>query len=363
MKIKTVTEYLESIAPKDYQENYDNSGLLTGNPDWEITQTLITLDCTEEVVDEAIENNCNLIIAHHPVIFKGLKSVTGKNYVERTIIKAIKNDIAIYAIHTNLDNAWLGVSKKMGELLGLENMKILAPKTRELCKLYTFCPKEAADKVRNALFEAGAGFIGDYSHCSYNTEGKGTFLATEGTNPYVGEIGKIHFEEEIKIEVIFPKHLQNKIVQALLENHPYEEVAYDIVLLENTHNRIGSGIIGEIAPVDEVPFLNRIKEVFQCAVIRHTRLLNKPIQQVALCGGSGSFLLPHAIAQGADIYISADFKYHEFFDAENKILIADIGHYESEQFTKHLIAEHLNKNFSNFAFRLSEINTNPINYF
>jgi hypothetical protein len=242
-------------------------------------------------------------------------------------------------------------------------MQILAPKNRELCKLYTFCPKEAADKVRNALFEAGAGFIGDYSHCSYNTEGKGTFLATEGTNPYVGEIGKIHFEDEIKIEVIFPKHLQKKIVQSLIENHPYEEVAYDIVLLENTYERMGSGIIGEIDPVDEVPFLNRIKEVFQCAVIRHTRLLNKPVRKVALCGGSGSFLLPAAMAQKADIYISADFKYHEFFDAENKILIADIGHYESEQFTKHLIAEHLNKKFSNFALRLSEINTNPINYF
>ncbi len=363
MQISAITSYLESIAPLSYQENYDNAGLLTGSLDQNTSQALITLDCTEEIVDEAIQKNCNFIIAHHPIIFTGLKKLNGKNYIERTIIKAIKNDIAIYALHTNLDNVHNGVNAKICEKLGLINTQILAPKTGFLKKLVAFCPTEHADKVRNALFEAGAGYIGNYDNCSFNAVGNGTFRGLANSNPFVGEPNQQHTEAEVKIETIFAAHLQPKLIKTLLAVHPYEEVAYDIIPLDNTYKNIGAGIIGELqTPVNELFFLKTIKEKFHTKGIRYTHLLNKEVKKVAVCGGSGSFLLQDAIAQKANIFITADFKYHQFFDANNRIVIADIGHYESEQYTKDLIFDLIKEKFPNFAVRLSEINTNPINY-
>lgn len=363
MQVSDITSCLETIAPLYYQENYDNSGLLTGYSEQKITNALISIDCTEEVVEEAIQKNCNLIISHHPIIFSGLKKLNGKNYIERTIIKAIKNDIAIYAIHTNLDNAHNGVNAKICEKLGLINSKILSPKSGLLKKLITFCPTEHVDKVRDALFTAGAGHIGDYDCCSYNTNGTGSFRGLENSKPFVGEVNKQHFESEVKIETIFPVHIQNKLIKALLSAHPYEEVAFDIIPLENKHHRIGAGMIGELAiPIDEITFLQQLKKQLSVSCIRYTQLLNKKIEKIAVCGGSGSFLLHEAIAQKADVFITADFKYHQFFDAENRIVIADIGHYESEQFTKDLIFEIIKEKFPNFALHLSGINTNPIKY-
>lgn len=364
-KIREITSYLENIAPLAYQEDYDNSGLLTGNPDTEVSNVLISLDCTENVVQEAIDTRCNLIIAHHPIIFRGLKSLTGKNYIERTIIKAIKNDIAIYAIHTNLDNVQVGVNQKIAAQLGLQNTKILLPKKQTLSKLTTFIPKEATEKVLQALHDAGAGNIGNYQNCSFSTEGTGTFRPNELANPTIGQVLKQEQVHENRVELIFPSSLKNKILSALKSSHPYEEVAYYLHALENTNQEIGSGMIGTLEnEMGEQDFLGYLKEKMQLQMIRFTPLpLGKKIGKVAVCGGSGSFLLREAIAQGAQAFVTADFKYHEFFDAENRILIADIGHYESEVFTKDLLHDILKKKFTSFALCLSKTVTNPIRYF
>jgi dinuclear metal center YbgI/SA1388 family protein len=363
MKIFEITSFLEQIAPLAYQESYDNSGLIVGDLNTDITQALISLDCTEAIIDEAIAHNCNLVISHHPIVFSGLKKITGKNYVERVIIKAIKNNIAIYAIHTNLDSVLNGVNGKIAEKLGLQNCRILAPKNNILNKLITFVPVAYADKVRQALFDAGAGNIGNYSEASFNSIGTGTFKGNENSNAFVGEKNKRHKEEEVKIEVLFEVYKRNDILQALHHHHPYEEVAYDILTLNNAHQQVGSGLLGTLPEtMEEQEFLVFLKSVMNVEVIRHTQLLGKTVKTVAVCGGSGSFLLGNALSAKADVFISADFKYHEFFDADNKIIIADIGHYESEQFTIELLAEIITKNFPTFAIRLTEKNTNPIKY-
>ena len=363
MKIAAVTSFLESLAHPSLQESYDNAGLITGDPAWECTGIICSLDATEEVIKEAIGKKANLIVAHHPIIFSGLKKINGKNYVEKTIITAIKNDIAIYAIHTNLDNVLHGVSGKMAELLGLKNVSILAPKANTLKKLFTFIPMDKAETVRQAIFDAGAGQISNYSECSFNVEGIGTFKAGEGTDPYVGEKGKQHQEKEIKAEIIFPSHLQNQVITTLKKAHPYEEVAYDIIELSNPHPGTGAGVIGELSePVEEKAFLELVKQVFKLELIRHTAFRGKPVKRVALCGGAGSFLITKALAAGADAYITGDIKYHEFFDANGRLIIADIGHYESEQFTISLLHEVLGQKFPTFAILKTGVRTNPVFY-
>lgn len=364
MKIKEIAQFLESIAPLSLQENYDNAGLIVGNMESECSGIITSLDVTEEVVKEAMAKKCNLVVGHHPIIFKGLKKINGKNYVERTIIAAIKNDIAIYAIHTNLDNVLEGVNHKIAEKLKLQNCKVLLPKDGTLEKLVTFAPVKNAEKIRSALFDAGAGSIGNYDQCSYNVEGSGTFRALEGSDPFVGEIGKRHQENEIRIEVVFPATQEQKIVKALKESHPYEEVAYYLQPLKNTQDNVGSGLIGELpVPIAENELLTILKSAFHLQVIRHTPFLDKPVHKIAVCGGSGFFLLSTAIAAGAQVYITGDIKYHEFFDADERLLLADIGHYESEQFTIELLTEFLQKKFTNFAVLKTEINTNPVKYF
>jgi dinuclear metal center YbgI/SA1388 family protein len=364
LTIKNIISEIEKFAPLSYQESYDNAGLIIGDKNSTCQAVLLTIDTTEEVVDEAIKTGANLIISHHPIVFSGLKKITGKNYIERTIIKAIKNDIAIYAAHTNMDNMYLGVNAKIADKIGLLNSTVLAPIVGNLKKLVTFIPTEHTEKVREAVFNAGAGHIGNYDSCSYNLQGKGSFRAPDAATPFVGVKGEIHFEEETRFETVFPAHLQSKIISALLKAHPYEEVAYDIYPLDNEHSLIGAGLIGEL-PIEtsEQEFLLKLKDVFKVSTIRHTPFLNRKIKKVALCGGSGSFLLKTAIRKKADIFISGDFKYHQFFDAENQILIADVGHFESEQYTKELFYDILTKKFPNFAFHFSEVNTNPVNYF
>jgi dinuclear metal center YbgI/SA1388 family protein len=364
MKIADVITFLESLAHPSLQEHYDNAGLLTGDSSWECKGILCTLDATEMVVKEAIEKKCNLIIAHHPIIFGGLKKINGKNYVEKTVITAIKNDIAIYAIHTNLDNVIGGVSGKMAELLGLKNVTTLLPKPGSLKKLYTFAPIDKAEQVRNAIFAAGGGFIGNYSEASFNVQGEGTFKAEPGAHPYTGEIGKRHFENEIRIEVIIPAYLEQKIVSAMKHAHPYEEVAFDVIELSNTNERVGAGAVGDLEqPMTEKEFLSRLKDVFRLKMIRHTALSDREVKRVALCGGAGSFLIPKALAAGAEAYVTADMKYHEFFDANDRLLIADIGHYESEQHTSGLLKEVLEQKFPTFAVLKTAVNTNPVHYF
>ena len=363
MKLKEITDCLEAFAPLAYQESYDNAGLICGNKNMEITSALISLDSTEAVIDEAISKGCNLVIAHHPIVFKGLKKFNGSNYVERVIIKAIQNNIAIYAAHTNLDNVHNGVNAKIAEKLGLINCKTLAPQKGVLKKLVTFCPVDKAEEIRAALFSAGAGNTGNYDECSFNAEGAGTFRAGAETNPYVGEIGKQHIENETRIETVYPINLESKVLKALFLSHPYEEVAYDLYSLDNVANNIGAGIVGDLVnETDEMEFLRFLKERMKAEGIRYTTLRGKNIKRVAICGGSGSFLQEDAVKNGADIFVTADFKYHQFFDAENRIIIADIGHYESEQYTMELFSDLLKENFNTFALHLSKINTNPINY-
>ncbi|MGF2413487.1 Nif3-like dinuclear metal center hexameric protein [Ferruginibacter sp.] len=364
MIIQDITAVLEKIAPPFLQESYDNAGLITGNANWQCTGIITTLDATEDVVKEAIEKKCNLIVAHHPIVFGGLKKITGKNYVEQTIITAIKNDIAIYAIHTNLDNVLNGVNGKIADKLGLINRQILQPKNDILKKLFTFVPAAYAEKVRSAIFNAGAGQISNYSECSFNTTGSGTFKAGDGTNPFVGKIGERHTEDEVRIEVIFPAWLQKTVYAAMIAAHPYEEVAYDIISLGNTNASIGSGVVGELpVAIGEKEFLQSIKENFNLLVIKHTSFTGRPVKKIALCGGAGSFLIGAAIAAGADFYISSDIKYHEFFDANGKLVIADIGHYESEQFTIDLLFDILREKFPTFAVLKTGVNTNPVRYF
>ncbi len=364
MKIAAIIDHLESIAPASLQEDYDNAGLITGSADWDCTGAIISLDATEEVVLEAVERKCNLVIAHHPIVFRGLKKINAKNYAARAVIAAIKNDIAIFAIHTNLDHVADGVNGMIARRLGLINTSVLAPKSGLLKKLQVFVPLAQAEQVRNALFEAGAGHISNYSECSFNTPGTGTFTAGEGSRPFVGQPGKRHQEEEIKIETILPAWLEGKIITAMKAVHPYEEVAYDLLPLTNQHDKTGAGMKGELpTPMEEAAFLAHIQQVFGVPVVRHTPLTGRPVKKVAICGGAGSFLISNAIAAGADFFITADVKYHEFFDANGCLVIADVGHYESEQFTVALLAGFLQEKFPTFAALKTGVKTNPVNYF
>jgi dinuclear metal center YbgI/SA1388 family protein len=363
MIIKDITNYIEELAPLNYAEDFDNVGLLVGSYNSKVSGILVTLDTLEETVDEAISKNCNLILSFHPIIFGGLKKINGNSYVERVVLKAIKNDIAIYATHTALDNSKNGVSAKMCEVIGLQNTKILIPKKGIIKKLTTYVPLNRSELLRNALFNAGAGSIGNYENCSFNTIGDGTFKGNEDANPVIGKVGKLHTEKETKISVVFESKNEAAILKSLQENHPYEEVAYEIVTTENVHQHIGMGMIGELPKeMDEVAFLKHLKKTMKTDCVRHSAMINKKIKKVAVLGGSGSFAISNAKRAGADAYVSADFKYHEFFKAENSILLADIGHYESEQFTKNLLVDYLTKKISNFAVILSEKSTNPIYY-
>ncbi len=364
MIVYDLAKSLEKWAPLSYQENYDNSGLIVGDGTMDVSGILVSLDCTEAVIEEAVIKRCNVVVSHHPIIFGGLKKLTGKNYVERTVIKAIQNNIALYSIHTNLDNIKTGVNHRIADRLELTNRKILVPKSGHLCKLVVFCPHDYAIAVRSSLFDAGAGAIGNYDECSFNISGEGTFRGLEDSNAFVGEKGKLHTEPETRIEVIYPKTKQARILAAMFSTHPYEEVAHDIYTLDNIDNEVGSGMLGTLqSPVAEKDFLAFLKDRINTKCVRHTPFRNKKVQKVAVCGGSGSFLLSAAKNVGADVFVTGDFKYHEFFDAEGEILIADVGHYESEQFTIPLLIDYLREKFPTFAVHFTEVNTNPINYF
>lgn len=364
MIINDVIAHLEELAPLKYAEDFDNVGLLVGNKNNKLSGVLVTLDTLESVVDEAIEKNCNLIVSFHPIIFKGLKKITGKSYVERTVLKAIENNISIYAIHTALDNALEGVNSIICDKLNLKNKKILIPKSNTIKKLTTYVPIKDAEDLRNDLFNAGAGHIGNYSNCSFNVDGTGTFKGNEDSNPKVGKINKLHKEEETKLTLTFESHHESNVLKALIENHPYEEVAYEIITLNNKNQTKGMGMIGELeSELNETDFLNLLKKTFETPVIRHSDFTTKPIKKVAVLGGSGSFAIQQAQSAGADAFVTADLKYHDFFTAENNILLADVGHYESEQYTKNFLVSYLSKKITNFAVVLSTTITNPVKYF
>lgn len=365
MKVNDIVQAIEAFAPPAFQESYDNSGLQVGDMNAEVKGCLLTLDVTEAVLKEAMERGCNMVIAHHPVIFGGLKRLTGSNYVQRVVQMAIRNDINIYACHTNLDNMLGGVNAKIAEKLGLKDTAILSMMMGSLRKLYTFVPEKDADKVREALWAAGAGNIGNYHECSFNTQGKGTFKPEDDADPAIGKAGgPREIVDEVKIEVLVTRDKERQVLKALFDAHPYEEVAYEFIALENVNQEMGAGMVGYLdEPMTEMDFLAHIKAKMKADVVRYTELRGKMVEKVAICGGSGSFLLKEAISSGADVFLTADFKYHQFFDAEGKIVIADIGHYESEQYTVELFMEILKEKFPNFAFLLSSLSTNPVKYF
>ncbi|MDR1379912.1 MAG: Nif3-like dinuclear metal center hexameric protein [Tannerella sp.] len=363
IRIKDILEEIERHAPLSLQEDFDNAGIQAGDVNLPATGALLCLDVTEDVVEEAIKAGFNLIVSHHPLLFKPLKSLTGKNYIERCLIKACKNDIAIYAAHTNLDNASGGVNYKLAEMFGLEDVRILSPRKHNLVKIVTFVPENDAETLRRALFEAGAGDIGNYSSCSFNAEGNGTFLAGENSNPYCGETGKLHVEKEVRIETVFPAYRKPAVIRALLSAHPYEEPVFDLYKLENEWQQAGSGIVGTLPEQeDELIFLQRIKDVLKAKCIKHSPLTGRRLRTVALCGGSGAFLISEAIAAGADIFITGEARYNDFYDAENRILLAVTGHYESEICTKDLFFHIISKKFPTFAVQNSIANSNPIKY-
>ena len=363
MKVKDFTNYLEQLAPLTLQEEYDNSGLIIGDFNMEVKGVLITLDCNDKVLDEAINNKCNLLITHHPIIFKGLKTINNDSLTEKLVVKAIKNNIAIYSIHTNLDNIINGVNSEIAKRLKLKNCRVLSSKNECLRQLVFYCPKENTTDLIEKLCSDGAGAIGNYNNCSFKSSGVGTFKPLENSNPYKGVKGKLYSSEEDRVELVFLKDKQNKILQTLKENHPYEEIAYQIYILDNEIQSVGSGLVGELdEPVDSILFLKQLKKTMNLEIVRHTHISMDKIKKIALCGGSGSFLIDEAIYSNADIFITSDIKYHQFFDIDNKIILADIGHYESEQFTKNLVYDYLTKKFTKFAILLSKVNTNPINY-
>ncbi len=364
MIVKEVTELLEELAPLELAEDFDNVGLLVGDANAEVTGILVTLDTLENVLDEAISKSCNLIVSFHPIIFTGLKKLTGKTYVERVVLKAIQNNIAIYSMHTALDNAPEGVNHRFCEQLGIKDHKPLIPQKGILKKLTTYVPRESAEKLSKSLFDAGAGSLGKYSDCSFRVDGTGSFTPGEGSSPAKGAVGNLHYEEETQINVTFTVDKESAVLRALFENHPYEEVAYEVYALENSNQHTGMGRIGMLEkPISEEEFLRLLKERMLAEVVRHSELLSKPIQKVAVLGGSGAFAIKAAKASGADAFVTADIKYHQFYEAEGKLLLTDIGHYETEQFTKNLLVDYLTKKIPNFAVCLSESRTNPIKYY
>lgn len=385
MKVREITDYLNSIFLPVYQETYDNAGFLVGDPAREVSGVLATTDVTDAVIDEAIALGANLIVSHHPLIFGGLKRLTPDSATPRMVIRLIENGIGVYAAHTNLDNLQQGVNGILARKLGLEGCRILRPVEGVLRKLVTYVPTADADRVRQALFDAGAGGIGAYDCCSYNSDGFGTFRASEGCHPHCGQIGELHREAETRIEVIYEKRLERKLIRALVEAHPYEEPAYDCIPLDNALPTVGAGMVGRLRePMAAADFFAMVKERLGLPVVRISQMgfgnskfiIEKQqgknqksatensqladhqpqftISKVALCGGSGAFLIGDAKSCGADVYLTADLKYHDFQSAEGRILLADIGHFESEQFAKEIFYDAISKKFSNFACHISQ---------
>lgn len=364
MKIKEFIKDFEQIIPARQAEDFDNVGLLCGNPDREISGILIAHDALESVIDEAIIKDFNLVLCFHPIIFSGLKSITGKNYVEKAVLKALENKIAIYAIHTAFDNDYFGVNFKICEILGVKDQKILLPKQNQLKKLEVYVPVDAAENLKNAMFEAGAGNIGFYDECSFSINGNGTFRALEGSNPVVGNQNERENAKEVLLSVIFEDYKKNQILFAMQQNHPYEEVAYQLIALDNDNQYTGLGRFGDLeTEMDETGFLTFVKEKFNINVIRHNPLTQKKIKRVGVLGGSGASGIKAALAVKCDAYLTGDVKYHDFFSGEEKMLICDIGHFESEQFVVQQLFEILSEKFTTFAIAKTTIKTNPVNYF
>jgi len=364
ISVREITQALETVAPPSLQESYDNSGLIVGSPNDAVEKALLSLDCTPAIVEEAIREGCDMIIAHHPIVFKGLKKFNGKNYVEKAVMLAIKHDVALYACHTNLDNVLhKGVNAKIAEKLGLTHTRIMSPKGGQLLKLGVHVPEDYLSEVEAAMFQHGAGNIGNYSDCGFSWDGRGTFTPNNASKPFIGSANESTVGLEKRIEVLVPEYCLSSVLGAMKEAHPYEEVAYDVVQLKNDWQEVGSGIIGELpSSVSMDDFIQLLKTKMELNFFKGTKSNRTEIKKVGICGGAGSFLIPQAMASGCDAYITSDVKYHEFFDTEGGMFLCDIGHYESEKFTIPLFKEILSEKIPNFATIFAQTDTNPVQY-
>lgn len=364
MLLKEVITQIEHKIILPQAEDFDNVGLLCGNADREVTGILVCHDALEAVVDEAAEAGCNLIVCFHPIIFSGLKSLTGKNYVERAVMKAIENKIAIYAVHTAWDNDYFGVNYRICEELKLKNQTILMPKKHGLQQLVVYVPKDYSEKVKQAAFDAGAGNIGFYDECSFSVSGKGNFRPLPGSDPFEGEECVRESTEEDVLYFIFESYRQKKVLAKVREAHPYEEMAYQIYQLENENAYEGLGRYGDLEEeMEECEFFNLVKETFALQVIRHSESIGKKIRRIGVLGGSGASGISAALAAGCDAYLTGDLKYHDFFRAEGRMLLCDIGHFESERFVTQQLFQIFSEKFTKFAVLKSNVNTNPVKYF
>jgi dinuclear metal center YbgI/SA1388 family protein len=362
--IRDIINVLETAAPLHLQESYDNAGLSCGNPYLECSGALVALDLTMEVIHEAILHNKNLIITHHPPIFKGIKQLVYGDAVSDLLIACIKNDICVYASHTNLDNVLQGVNGEIAARLNLQKTRVLQPLSGTHRQLVAFVPEKNEESIKSALFEAGAGTVGLYDECSFSTAGTGTFRPLKGSNPFTGKLNTRSNEQEVRLEFIYPVHLENRILEALHMAHPYETVAYSVYPLANKFGELGAGIIGELdEPVTVQHFFEQVKNKFHTGIIRHSEIFKPTISRIAICGGSGKSLIINALKNNADLFLTSDLGYHDFFLAGKQMILADMGHFESEQFTSDLILRLINEKIPTFAVQKAASKTNPVNYF
>ncbi len=369
MRCSEIITYFEEWAPKEISWQRDNVGLQVGSFEREVKNILISLDFTDRVLDDAIKKRCNLIITHHPFLFNPLRKIdTSKDRKSILLEKLIKNDITLYSAHTNLDFTKEGVSFQLARKLKLKNISFLVNLKSNQYKIIVFVPADAVDKVAQAIFNAGGGIIGQYSHCSFRTPGVGTFFGSEKTNLAVGK--KISFEkiDEVKLEVLVNSWKQHKVISAMIKSHPYEEVAYDVIPVENSNVNYGSGAVGELEnPISPGDFLNHVVRNLKIKNFRYTKGKNSKIRRVAVCGGSGSDLIRDAVNQNADAFITADLKYHTFQDYEGKIMLVDAGHYETEIHSldevKRRLTNFLHERNSKVKIFKYSGSTNPIVFF
>ena len=362
MKVKEITNAIEAVAPLYLQESWDNSGMQVGNPDSEVTGVLLCTDVREEILDEAIKRGSNLIISHHPLLFRGLKKIVGRTYQERIVALAIKHDITIYCAHTNMDCAVGGVNFKMAEKLGMKNVCVLDPQQGTQRKIVVFVPTEAVAEVEKAMCDAGAGRLGNYDNCSYSMSGEGHYRALDGAEPWAGKVGERHSEPEVRLEMLVHNALCGRVVAAMIKAHPYEEPAFDIIAIENGDKYAGLGVIGDVEPQDARAFLEKVKNAFEVETLRYSGILDRNVRRIAMCGGAGAEFAGLAMSKGADVYITGDMKYHEFQGNEERIILVDIGHYESEHFTKEIFYDIISKKNPNFAVDFADTEKNQVNY-
>ena len=362
MTVGDLCGWLEQRAPLRFQEDYDNSGLLVGQRSWTVTGVLCCLDADEAVVHEAVARGCNVVLSHHPIVFKGLKRLTGATAVERTVALALKHNVALYAGHTNWDSIQGGVSFSLAQRLGLVAPRIMMPRGGELLNLVVYVPAEHASPVAEAAFGAGAGRIGAYDECHFSGSGTGTFRPLDGAQPFVGQIGVREVADEHRLEFVLPKHRKSAVQQAVWAAHPYEEVAHSWISLDNSWSEVGYGAVGNLPePIRLGDFLAVCAAQLGAESVRYsTSSLDRIVQRIAVCGGSGAEFAGAAAAAGADAYVTGDLKYHGFQDPPGGLVLVDVGHGESERPFIDDWAELIRSEFVTFAVLISETDNRPV---